>query len=608
MKLTEVELFNFKSIQSEKIKINRNQICFVGKNECGKSSIIQAISYLNFIDYEFSNKHINKSADSYPSGFPVVSGLFELSSNEFISFAKIFDENSLISIKQLCQPSNAIAQVNEAFKSFFPPKVPSINIKRWGNGIQNLSIILTDFQSYQISILETVSNPAVFCDQFYQSLFPVIEYYDNEELLLESATVDELMGSDRKFETFRRLLHIGECRDLKLFQNPDAGFIASLVSKTEDRLNKIIRQHYKQDDSIKIKIIPNFGDKLSIVIRDSSGESFSIDERSPGLRYYFSFLINRLYSTKIHHNRNQIYLLDEPGNNLHPQGAKDLLKTFNEIAKSSQILYTTHNPFLTIRNDVDSLIFVEKSKEKGTKIQRKSYLNKYQTIRKELGILLNDSFLIGDLNLIVEGPTEKLTFHRLFQIEKYQQLEWLNIYNAGGVGNIPQAMNYLGKNNLNLKGIVFLDSDYQAKEEQKTKGYKNSIASGSWEELEVNDAFNDKNDRTFEDLFPQELYVESFNEYCNGLKDFEYFDTEYSNYEYKEAIKTPIIDVLDAHFFSFIDQENKKKKSITKQDVMRYLLDKVDNMSVEEQPKVFVNCTKLLDKILISFEKLSKND
>ncbi len=46
MNLIEVEIHNFKSIKNETLKLNGNQLCFVGKNECGKSSIVQAISYL----------------------------------------------------------------------------------------------------------------------------------------------------------------------------------------------------------------------------------------------------------------------------------------------------------------------------------------------------------------------------------------------------------------------------------------------------------------------------------------------------------------------------------------------------------------------------------
>ena len=88
--------------------------------------------------------------------------------------------------------------------------------------------------------------------------------------------------------------------------------------------------------------------------------------------------------------------------------------------------------------------------------------------------------------------TEKYSFHRLFNTEKYEELEWLNIYNADGVQNIPQALNYLGSKNLNLSGIAILDSDQEARNIQKGKkaqGYIKTIDNKSWFSIEINDVF-----------------------------------------------------------------------------------------------------------------------
>jgi len=226
-------------------------------------------------------------------------------------------------------------------------------------------------------------------------------------------------------------------------------------------------------------------------------------------------------------------------------------------------------------------------------------------LRKELGILLNDSFLIGDVNLVVEGATEKLAFHRLFQIEKYLELEWLNIYNADGVANVSQTLNYLGNKNLNLSGLVFMDSDEQAKIEKTKRGYTNAISEKNWASLEVNDVFGDSRERTFEDLFPQNLYVDAFNKYCDSLKGLEIFDVEYKNFELTTPISTPIITELSTHYKSFIVDDNKKKDaSITKQDVMRNLLDAIDLMNEKDKNDALENCYKVLDKIKLKAKEI----
>lgn len=589
MKLKSVEIYDFKSISYEKLEIQSNQICLVGKNESGKSSIISAISYLNILETELDTSLLNKGSERYPKGLPIIIGTFKLNKSVYSKLYKLVSEH--ISKEDLAsltkQSENCLLQ-----------------IKRWGNGISNISISILSSGKFGLKLSDKISELAKFYDSFFKDIYPEIEYFENEDLLIEPSTIEELLGTDNKFETFRKLLFIGGCQDFNDLNNSDIGFVTTYLSNIETQLNKIFKKHYKQDQSINIKIVTAFGDKLNLIIRDSSDKSFSINERSPGFQYYFSFLVNKLYTKKVSANKNNIILLDEPGHSLHPKGAKDLLKSFDEISESSQILYTTHNPFLAVRNCVDSLIFVNKSANDGTKINKKPFLNKYQLLRRELGIMLNDSFLIGDINLVVEGNTEKLAFHRLFQFEKYRDLEWMNIYNADGVNNIPQAINYLGKNNLKLSGITILDSDSEANDVKKVKAYKNNIKENNWEEVEINAIFSDRKTRTFEDLFPQDLYVQAYNNYCNSLKTLEVFEKEFINFELTKEIETPIINTLSTHFKTFLPENS--KSSITKQDVIRHLLDIVDEMPEKEQISSLSNAFKLCDRIKTNFLKIEK--
>lgn len=580
MKLKQVEIVEYKSIKNEKIDITTNQVCFVGINESGKTSILEAISYLNILDKTFTTPLLNKNSTRYPNGFPMVCGLFELSNAELTT---IFDW-----IKKDVDSNFKLDLVKDHY----------VYLKRWGNGLENIKLVLSNLIDFEIDLIDVFKkHKSLFLDTFFNDLFPFIEIYKNEELLIEPATIEELKGNDQRFETFRRLLHIGGCVDLNIFNNEDTNLITTFLHNIDTKLNAIFKRHYRQDESINIRL-NGFSNKLAIVIQDNSDCGFSINERSPGFQYYFAFLINKLFLNEIHSKRNVIYLLDEPGNNLHPKGAKDLLQTFNEVAIRNQIFYTTHNPFLAIRNNIDSLIFVNKTAIYGTKINKKPFLNKYQLLRKELGIMLNDSFVIGEINIIVEGNTEKLALHRLFHESDFIDLQWINIYNADGVNNISQALNYLGKNNLGLSGIVLLDSDSEAKSEQQKKAFITSMKEPNWELVEVNNIYKtEKVERTFEDLFPQKLYIDSFNDYCHSLKELSVFDKPYINFEYSTQIVTPIIKTLQKHFFTFIDPENISRNSITKQDIIRILLDKTDKMSSESKKDSLEKCFKLVELI-----------
>ena len=446
-----------------------------------------------------------------------------------------------------------------------------------------------------------------FLDTFFTKYYPKIEFFQNEDLSLDPPSIDELNGNDPKFETFRRLLYIGGCKDINELDINDVNGFATYTSKIEKRFNRIIKKHYKQDETIQISI-RNVFDKLTVLIHDSSEQTFTIDERAPGFRYYFAFLINKLYFTEINKERDIVFLLDEPGNNLHPKGAKDLLKTFDEISSDKcQLFFTTHNPFLVLRNSLESLLFVKKTPELGTKIDFKPYLNKYQILRKELGILLNDSFIIGDINLIVEGATEKFAFHHIFQDEKYDQLQWVNIYDVGGIPKIPETLKFLGPNNLNQSGIVLLDSDDDAIIMKDKPFFKTMMGLKNWEYAQINDVFDDNAKRTFEDLFPQDIYVDAFNMYCHSLKDLDIFVTDYQNYKLPEEKKlpTPIIETLNEYYLSFISADKRKKASITKQNVIRFLFEIIEsdntkkNKGLEHLSKLAV----ILDRKIKTIQK-----
>jgi len=68
-------------------------------------------------------------------------------------------------------------------------------------------------------------------------------------------------------------------------------------------------------------------------------------QRSQGVRWFVSFYLQLKASEKARQNR--LFLLDEPGANLHSKAQGDVLKLINELAKdTSSVLYTTHSPQL----------------------------------------------------------------------------------------------------------------------------------------------------------------------------------------------------------------------------------------------------------------------
>ena len=92
---------------------------------------------------------------------------------------------------------------------------------------------------------------------------------------------------------------------------------------------------------------PDFHRILKILMRDlrHGGISTNFETRSAGFRWFFSFLA--AFSRFQESPEPIVVLLDEPGTSLHGEAQKDFLRFINkELAVSKQVLYTTHSQYM----------------------------------------------------------------------------------------------------------------------------------------------------------------------------------------------------------------------------------------------------------------------
>ncbi len=585
MILKEVEIHNFKSILKDHVEINNEQTCFIGINESGKTNYLKAISLLNFFDTTLDKSQTSKLNNNHRETTPLISAVFALEPNDI----KWLDANTLINFD-------------------FPDKNKLLlQIKRWGNGTNNLQIELSYDYNKPYNLLEEGKTSRLeFIDSFFQNCYPTILYFDREDLLVEPANLDDLESADNRFETLRRLFAIGGISDLSILRNSNVEEIHMVLEDINERLKSLFQNHYKQDNSIEFSL-SQVQDKFNLLIKDNSRRVYLLSERSPGFQYYFAFLINKIYLNLLHKNKRVIYILDEPGNNLHPKGARNLLSTFSEFSKENQLVYSTHNPFLVLRNCPESLKYVTRDGKKGSRIIKKPWKNNYQIFRKDLGVLLNDSFLLGDVNLIVEGSVEKYVLHRLIHERGYQTLEWLNIYDAESANKVPQVVAFLSSEGIDLAGIILLDSDKEGKTTLGTKQVKKILSNKKWDIISINDIYTDQTERTIEDLFPPDIYAAAYNKYCQlyseqlEIEAFESLDTT--------SITPPIIERVKQHFNGLKKADGSHKtfeNAVSKLQIAIFALDIIEGLEVVNQKKACTYFDNLLSIIIKKYNNLTQ--
>lgn len=139
------------------------------------------------------------------------------------------------------------------------------------------------------------------------------------------------------------------------------------------------------------------------------------DERSTGFRWFFSFLV-WFSQVRRTYGENLVILLDEPGLNLHGKAQNDLLRYIKEkLEPHHQVIYTTHSPFMI---DPENLLRVRMVEDRedgrkvlGTKVTSDIFAVEKDTllpIQTALGYDISQALFIGPYCLVVEGPADLL--------------------------------------------------------------------------------------------------------------------------------------------------------------------------------------------------------
>lgn len=187
-------------------------------------------------------------------------------------------------------------------------------------------------------------------------------------------------------------------------------------------------------------------------------------QRSKGVRWFLSFYLSLKADSLRKVSSKSLFLIDEPGANLHARAQEDVLRVLDDIRKSNQIIYTTHSQHLIEFNNLYRLLAVqrkdENNEESDTIILPAYHLGNASTntlspILESMGIDLSSQTVISKQNNILLEEISAFYYFNSFAIlidrGKYNYLP------ATGVSNIEQlALLFLG---WGLKFGIIMDDD-----------------------------------------------------------------------------------------------------------------------------------------------------
>lgn len=361
----------------------------------------------------------------------------------------------------------------------------------------------------------------------YVDDYPELTGHQNiaDYITRKKANPSQITDADRNFEKMCKVADLNPEELHQLHAANDHETRNQLANRASAIVTSELRRLWK-DRPLKVRFSPD-ANHLDTFISDPNtiyDVEVNLDERSRGLKWFFSFYIAFAADTKGGSSSNAILLLDEPGLYLHALSQGDLLRHFSADF-SNQIIYSTHSPFMVPTENLDAIRTVNIGQDTGTVVTNDPTGDSRTLfpIQAALGYSLSQSLFVGPNNLIVEGVTDywmlSCASGYLESIGKVGLPRDLTITPAGGAQKIPYMVSLLTSERLQVLALFDEEKQSRATRDElvKAKVIKDSNI------VFVSDGFDPvAEEADTEDLFEPSVYdalvAESYVKELTGKK------------------------------------------------------------------------------------------
>lgn len=345
---------------------------------------------------------------------------------------------------------------------------------------------------------------------------PTFVYMDDYRVFSGRAQLDQVkrrIDTGKPEDDDETIVMIMEQAGLDLAQEVNKG-------EEEDREQRILDMN-DASKTLTDEIADRWSQKKYDVMFQADGQHFitfvkdegkpvlvPLEERSKGFQWFFSFDMTFMCETKGQF-QNAVILLDEPGLHLHASAQKDLMQRMYAYAKTNQLVYSTHLPFMIDPKRLDNIYICEETDE-GSKVHQNwetANQDARFTLQAALGLSWSQSLFVGQHNLVVEGVTDYWYlsgFSDILEFAGKQSLpETLVITPAGGASKVAYVGTILRGQELDV--CVLLDSDTAGQ-----SAYEQLVHKWILDEklaLRLGELLDVKGEIAIEDLFNRDYFL-----------------------------------------------------------------------------------------------------
>lgn len=458
MKIGYLHIKNFKSIRDLEIKNVENALILVGKNNTGKTAVIDAIRVVSG-DYVVEKKDYGNDEKSI-----------------FIEMKVFFDSKDLA----LFHRKGIVSKFKkfDLWKKDFMSKLPSFQ-----KGELNFTCVINPAGLKKYNDGFTKHNP------YIQEVFPKLYHIDQQRNLdsiqnevfsfYDKASLSNLRENVCLFDQTRKCNRCFNCigvinkkspKDLTVFETTrllEYKLFHMNINQFSDKLNRYFHANGSPSQDIKFEVNFDVDNMFQIETKVYNREREKIgtmNTLSEGLRSIYALSLLEAYVDE-ENTIPCIIMIEDPEIYLHPQLQKNASEILLRLSRKNQVIFSTHSPNMIVNFSTRQIRQVILDKEYYTVIKEETDIDE---ILNDLGYTAND-FMNVSFVFIVEGKQDESRLPLL--LEKYYseimdedgKLQRISIIPTNSCTNIKTYANLKYINQLYLKDQFLMIRDGDGK-------------------------------------------------------------------------------------------------------------------------------------------------
>lgn len=545
MRTESVRVQNYRCIDDSGWVPVHDLTCFIGRNESGKTSFLEALENLNpahgvggyepYEDYPRQDWREYDPDDGEPA--VVVQAKFELEDDELDTLEDTYTEglledNGVVVSRDYANEYHWEVEFDEAAcleylgdeYGFDDDVTDALDD---ADSLSGLSDVDGGESAYAAVVDELGEDPLseladAIGDELLEDWLPAFRYIGeyatingtiDVQALLDRREANDLTPGDRAFLSLLTVagLDIDDFSDVDDWRETTTELEAASADLSEEAM-----RYWSQSGDISIRIqhttTDDDGDLLDLRVENHKhGVTVEFEQRSQGFRRFFSTFcqLSELRET----NRDLVVMVDEPGQSLHARAKAEFLQFMKtEIAPAYTMLYTTHSPFMIDPETVHETKMVMSDPPGETNVFSDVTMADSATkfpLRNVFEADLMETLLVTPYTLVVENQADHIYLSVLSNVVEEEGSDGLDnrwtVVPITSYENIATFEGLFGEERLDIAAFLSRDPSDSRRSRRGERDALEDIP------VTVTGTYTDTTDGGIEDIFSPSFYLDLVN-------------------------------------------------------------------------------------------------